>query len=117
MAQVRREVLEDRNPLKLRSLDSSCPLFLAMIVFGDSEPKCSKCYDRKAKMALDLETLESLRAETEGKLHMLASPRKPGPTSLFKEVRVFKVPAPRIMQQHATLRRVLRRFLFKVGAS
>ena len=36
-------LLEDRNLLKLRSLDSSCPLV--------NEPTCSKCYDRKAKIA------------------------------------------------------------------
>ena len=35
--------------------------------------------------------LQSLREETEGKLQMLLSPRKNGLTSLFKEVRVFKV--------------------------
>ena len=35
--------------------------------------------------------LQSLRKETEGKLQMLLSPRKNGLTSLFKEVRVFKV--------------------------
>ena len=35
--------------------------------------------------------LASLREETEGKLQMLLSPRKNGPTSLFEEVRVFKV--------------------------
>ena len=35
--------------------------------------------------------LESLREETEGKLQMLLSLRKNGLTSLFKEVRVFKV--------------------------
>ena len=33
----------------------------------------------------------SLREETEGKLQMLLSPGKNGQTSLFKEVRVFKV--------------------------
>ena len=38
---LNQESLEDRNLLKLRSLDSSCPFFL-----------CSKCYDRKAKIAL-----------------------------------------------------------------
>ena len=43
--------LEDRNLLKLRSLDSSSPLFLSDIVFGDNGHKCSKCYDRKAKIA------------------------------------------------------------------
>ena len=37
--------------------------------------------------------LESLREETEGKLQMLLSLRKNGLTSLFKEVRVFKVVA------------------------
>ena len=35
--------------------------------------------------------LSSLREETEGKLQMLVSLRKSGLTSLFKEVRVFKV--------------------------
>ena len=35
--------------------------------------------------------LLSLREETEGKLQMLLSLRKTGLTSLFKEVRVFKV--------------------------
>ena len=35
--------------------------------------------------------LQSLREETEGKPQMLLSPRKNGLTSLFKEVRVFKV--------------------------
>ena len=35
--------------------------------------------------------LESLREEIEGKLQMLLSLRKNGLTSLFKEVRVFKV--------------------------
>ena len=35
--------------------------------------------------------LESLREETEGKLQMLLSLRKNGLTSLFKEVRAFKV--------------------------
>ena len=35
--------------------------------------------------------LQSLREETEGKLQMLLSLRKNGLTSLFKEVRVFKV--------------------------
>ena len=42
---------------------------------------------------------ESLREETEGNLQMLLSPRKSGLTSLFKEVKVFKVAAsqrPRI---------------------
>ena len=43
------EHLEDHNLLKLRSLDSSCPFPKATKVFGDNEPKCSKCYDRKAK--------------------------------------------------------------------
>ena len=41
--------LEDPILLKLRSLDSSCPFFLSG--FGDNELKCSKCYDRKAKIA------------------------------------------------------------------
>ena len=43
--------------------------------------------------------LQSLREETEGKLQRL-SLRKNGPTSLFKEVRVFKVlpqPNPKIL--------------------
>ena len=35
--------------------------------------------------------LQSLREKTEGKLQMLLSLRKNGLTSLFKEVRVFKV--------------------------
>ena len=35
--------------------------------------------------------LQSLREEREGKLQMLLSLRKNGLTSLFKEVRVFKV--------------------------
>ena len=35
--------------------------------------------------------LESLREETGGKLQVLLSLRKNGLTSLFKEVRVFKV--------------------------
>ena len=35
--------------------------------------------------------LESLREETEGKLQMPLSLRRNGLTSLFKEVRVFKV--------------------------
>ena len=35
--------------------------------------------------------LQSLREETEGKLRLLLSHRKNGLTSLFKEVRVFKV--------------------------
>ena len=35
--------------------------------------------------------LQSLREETEGKLQMLLSLGKKGLTSLFKEVRVFKV--------------------------
>ena len=35
--------------------------------------------------------LQSLREEAEGKLQMLLSLRKNGLTSLFKEVRVFKV--------------------------
>ena len=43
--------LEDRNLLKLRSLDSlHSPQ--AILVFGDNEPKCSKCYDRKDRIAL-----------------------------------------------------------------
>ena len=49
---------------------------------------------RKAKIYFslqDLQMLLSLREETEGKLQMLLSPRKNGLTSLFKEVRVFKV--------------------------
>ena len=33
---------------------------------------------------------QSLRKESEGKLHMLLSPRKNGLNPLFKEVRVFK---------------------------
>ena len=43
----------------------------AIIVFGDNEPKCSKCSDRKARIVL--------------------SPRKNGLDSLCKKVRVFKV--------------------------
>ena len=39
--------------------------------------------------------LQSLREETEGKPQMLLSPRKNGLTSLFKEVRVFKVYRPK----------------------
>ena len=35
--------------------------------------------------------LQSLREEKEGKLQMRLSPRKSGLTSVFKEVRVFKV--------------------------
>ena len=35
--------------------------------------------------------LQSLREESEGKLRMLVSPEKNGLTSLFEEVRVFKV--------------------------
>ena len=35
--------------------------------------------------------LYSLREEAEGKLQTILSPRKNGLTSLFKEVRVFKV--------------------------
>ena len=35
--------------------------------------------------------LQSLREETEGKLQMLASPKKNSADTLFKEVRVFKV--------------------------
>ena len=41
--------------------------------------KCSKCYDRKAKIYFslqDLYVLQSLREETEGKLQMLLSLRK-----------------------------------------
>ena len=40
--------LEDDNLLELRSLDSSYPFSYAIIVFGDNELKCSKCFDRKA---------------------------------------------------------------------
>ena len=39
---------------------------------------------------------QSLKEETEGKRQMLLSLRKNGKTSLFKEVRVFKVCAARI---------------------
>ena len=49
----RRKSLEDRNLLKLRSLET--PRFhfsKAIKVFGDNGLKCSKCYDRKAKIAL-----------------------------------------------------------------
>ena len=38
----------------------------------------------------DLQLLQSLREEKEGKLQMPLSPRKNGQTSLFKEVRAFK---------------------------
>ena len=39
----------------------------------------------------DLQMLQPLREETEGKLETPLSPRKNGLTSLFKEVRAFKV--------------------------
>ena len=53
-----------------------------MIVFGDNELKCSKCSDRKAKIAVrTLQMLQSLREETEGKFQMLLSLRKNGLTS------------------------------------
>ena len=44
--------LEDRNLLKLRSLDSSFPFFLSDNSIGENEFECSKCYDRKDKRAL-----------------------------------------------------------------
>ena len=43
--------LEDRNLLKLRSLDSLISIFLSDNSIWDNELKCSKCYDRKAKIA------------------------------------------------------------------
>ena len=47
------EFLEDPNLLKLRSLDSSCPFFLSdKSSIWDNLFKCSKCYDRKAKISL-----------------------------------------------------------------
>ena len=43
--------------------------------------------------------LQSLKEETEGKCQMLLSLRKNGLTSLFKEVRVFKVKGTNHMGQ------------------
>ena len=48
----------------------------------------------------DLQMLESLREETEGKLQMLVSPRKDVLDSLFKEVRVFKEIITFLIQKH-----------------
>ena len=74
--------------LKLRSPDTSCPCFPSDIAFGDKGLKCSKCYDRKAKIAFkNLRMLQSLREETK------VFPPRPGKNSLdsvFKEVRVFR---------------------------
>ena len=48
---VEKVYLEDRNLLKLRRLDSSCPFFLSdNSIWGDNELKGPKCYDRKAKI-------------------------------------------------------------------
>ena len=41
--------LENPNLLKLRSPDSSCPICLSDNRFGENEPKCFNCYDRKAE--------------------------------------------------------------------
>ena len=43
--------LEDRNLLKLRRLDSSCPFCISDNSIWDNELECSSCYDRKATIA------------------------------------------------------------------
>ena len=70
--------LEDRNLLKLRSLDPFFFFFLSDNHIWDNELRCSKCYDRKAKVAFRTSNAVS------------AKPRRNLLTSLFKEVRVFK---------------------------
>ena len=61
-------------------------------MLGESEKKCSKCQDRKARIAFRIsKCCNSLREEKERKLQMQLSLRKNGLTSLFKEIRVFEV--------------------------
>ena len=80
--------LEDRNLLKLRSLDSSCPFFVSnKSIWGQM---LRMLWSQGQNSLHNLQMLQSLREETEGKLQMQLSPRKNGLDSLFKEVRVFK---------------------------
>ena len=61
------------------------------MVFEDKELKCSKCYDRKAKIAFRISKCCNRQEKKERESSkMLLSLRKNGLTSLFKEVRVFK---------------------------
>ena len=48
--------LGDSNLLKVRSLDSFCLFFLSDNRIEDNELKCSKCFDRKAKLTLAFRT-------------------------------------------------------------
>ena len=59
---------------------------------GHDGLKCSKCYDRKARIAPSELPNDAINAKgrNRGKLEMLLSPRKNGQDSLFKEVRLFK---------------------------
>ena len=55
-----------------------------VIVFGDNDPKCSKCYDRKAKVAFRTSNaVIAEERETEGKRQMLLWPRKRLPNLLI----------------------------------
>ena len=48
-----RKILEDRNLLKLRSLGSLFSILLSdASICVDDGLKCSKCYDRKAKIVI-----------------------------------------------------------------
>ena len=76
--------LEDRNLLKLRSRDSSCPFFLSdKRIWGQWSRMLQMLLSQGYNSLQDLQMLKSLREETEGKLQMLLSPRKHGLDSLF----------------------------------
>ena len=57
--------LEDRNLLKLRSIDSSCLFFQS-----DMNSKFSKCYDRSVKLASGTPNAVIAKGKTERKLQM-----------------------------------------------
>ena len=71
-----------------------------MIVFGDDEPKCSKCYACKARIAV------IIKEGNRGKTPNARAPSKNGLTSLFTEVRVFEEVASVLLvapvKDHAT---------------
>ena len=59
---------------------------------GDNELECSKCCDRKDKIAFRTSKYGNRygKKQTANSIQMLLSPRKNGLDSLFKEVAVFK---------------------------
>ena len=85
--------LEDRNLLKIRSLDSHCPFFLSANSIGGIELKSSKCSDRKAKITL--RTSKYCNRAEKKKLQVPLSPRKNSLDSLLKEVFKGQVPGSR----------------------